>query len=373
MASNPGAWEGLGGPVNLDRYHLEGIDPALDDCCRREVESNRKYNALTSTLNRHDITVLAERRKRHVLHNLKFGSGCRCSYDPDADGGEYRCLIEMREEFNHEKAAGEDEEQDDPKEQEREDSDSDDEFDYLLDEDLPVDSDLEERRRAELEYAMLEQEIALHHGYGAHRQMHPNRVLRGAGLGGARAPPSTVVLHLFDPDSTVSASLDLYLEKLAATYKGTKFMRAGGRSTLLMDTNYAAASLPNLKADTDMPALIAIRNGDVIAVCPRLHGLADEDRIIDHEVRDWLDHANVLVERPPPLDQLCRIRPEEDALLDHMRASNLPPEPRYNCGVPTCNKPFPHEHVGIQNQQQDGLVLPEDTVVDNENATNVQF
>ena len=29
--------EGFGGPVNLDQYHLAGIDPCLEDCCRREV------------------------------------------------------------------------------------------------------------------------------------------------------------------------------------------------------------------------------------------------------------------------------------------------------------------------------------------------
>ena len=29
--------EGLGGPVNVDRYSKAGIDPALEDCCRREV------------------------------------------------------------------------------------------------------------------------------------------------------------------------------------------------------------------------------------------------------------------------------------------------------------------------------------------------
>lgn len=355
--------------VNMDPYSFEGIDPALDDCCRREIESNRMYNALSTTLNRHDVTVLAERRRRHVLDNLKFGKGCRCVYDPDADGGEYRALLEMRVQA----ANGVEEEEEEPEEEEKPepDSDSDDEFDYLLDEDLPVDSELEERRRAELEFAMLGQELALHHGYGAHRQMHPTRILRASGLGGARDPPTTVVLHLFDPDSTVSASLDLYLEELANTYKGTKFMRSGGRSTLLMDTNYARACLPNMKADEDMPALIAVRNGDVIATNVRLEGLVDGDRIMRHAVTDWLEHAHVLEERPPPFDQLCRIRPEEDAMLDHMRVSQL--QPRYDCGIPSCNKPFAHQHVGVETKKQDGLIVPEETIVGSENATNVQI
>ena len=40
--SNPrggGMMEGLGGPVRMDQYSIGGIDPALDDCCRREVRT----------------------------------------------------------------------------------------------------------------------------------------------------------------------------------------------------------------------------------------------------------------------------------------------------------------------------------------------
>ncbi len=38
--------EGLGGPVNIDEYSRDVTDPALEDCCRREVgekdeQSNR--------------------------------------------------------------------------------------------------------------------------------------------------------------------------------------------------------------------------------------------------------------------------------------------------------------------------------------------
>ena len=36
--------EGFGGPVNLDQYHLAGIDPCLEDCCRREVCRKRQWN-----------------------------------------------------------------------------------------------------------------------------------------------------------------------------------------------------------------------------------------------------------------------------------------------------------------------------------------
>jgi hypothetical protein len=36
--------EGLGGPVTMDDYSLAGIDPCLEDCCRREVRKKQVYN-----------------------------------------------------------------------------------------------------------------------------------------------------------------------------------------------------------------------------------------------------------------------------------------------------------------------------------------
>mmetsp|Transcript_26114 Transcript_26114/g.39516 ORF Transcript_26114/g.39516 Transcript_26114/m.39516 type:complete len:405 (-) Transcript_26114:44-1258(-) len=362
---NSNGWEGYGGPVRLDKYHLDGIDPSLDDCCRREVESNRVYNALTSTLSRHDVTVLAERRRRHVLHNLKFGSGCRCTYDPNSDGGDYRALIELREIMKKEQEEADEDEEEEPDHEEEDDKDdSDDEFDYLLDEDLPIDNDLEERRRAELEFSMLHQEMATLHGFGVHRQMHPCRVLKAAGLESrGRSPPDAVVLHLFDPESMKSASLDLILEDLAKTCKGTKFLRSDGRSTLLLNADVASSALPNIKLEEDLPCLVCIDGGTVVSTSPRLQGLTEEDRTLPSALRNWLDRSHVLVESTPPFDQLCSIRPEEDALLDHMRAPKEPELERFDCGVPNCNKTFFHEHVGIGNEQQKGLVVSEEAVL----------
>jgi hypothetical protein len=40
-----GMMEGLGGPVNVDPYDLGGIDPSLEDCCRREVIRHDVFTA----------------------------------------------------------------------------------------------------------------------------------------------------------------------------------------------------------------------------------------------------------------------------------------------------------------------------------------
>jgi hypothetical protein len=408
---NRGMMEGLGGPVRMEHYDIGGIDPALDDCCRREVESNRRYNAKTATLRRHDVAALAERRRRNLVQlktTTEEGAaedGCRCCYDPNSDGGQYRALMELRAERDDEakenrieEYSKEDDKEDDDDEEEKKreqeedkremkrnndnlrdatDSDDDDEFDYLLDDDddLPHDSGikaLEEARRAELEYALLSREVAMQHGYGTHRQLHPARVLKAAGLGNrgsVRDPPQGVVLHLVDPDSRASASLDLYLEEvLSQQYAGTIFLRSGGRSTLLLDAELAQRAFfrHTLEPDRDMPALIAIRDGVVIHTAPLLRGLVDRegDRIVEGAIHDWLSQSGVLIAQAPPMEALCFIRPEEEALMDYMGKAPPPQETpnlahRFNCGLADCNKTFYHEHVGISTSEQDGLLVSE--------------
>eukprot|EP00934_Nitzschia_sp_Nitz4_P007517 Nitzschia sp. Nitz4//scaffold105_size73764//35042//36226//NITZ4_005676-RA/size73764-augustus-gene-0.50-mRNA-1//1//CDS//3329532447//7507//frame0 len=366
MSRLGGTLEGLGGPVNMDKYSLDGIDPTLDVCCQREVQSNRKYNALKSTLQRHDIAALAERRRRHMVTTPGF-EGCRCCYDPNVDGlDDYPALMQYRQDHpsttgNTIAAFAEPEVPEDPP---SEPEDSDDEFDYLLD-DIPGDQDLEDPRRAELEFDMLARQMALQHGYGAHRPIHPTRVLQVAGLGSNRTPPMAVAVHLVDPQSEASASLDVCLEDLATQNAGTMFLRSAGRTTLLMNPA-AKSSLPPLGPE-DLPALVAIRDGVAINVCHQLKGLSahEGDLVESHAVRMWLEQSGVLLSTPPPYHELCFIRPEEEALLDFM-AAGAPPavEERYDCGVDGCCKPFFHEHVGIQNSQQDGLIVKEDDVVE---------
>ena len=352
-------------------------------------------------------------------------------YDPSSDGtGEYRALIEYKERLQKQKDT---DEQDDYEERNvekqpteeplfeatpastdetEEDDDSDDEFDYLLDDDLPGQDEgimaLEEQRRAEMEEQLFCREISQHHGYGCHRQMHPGRVLKAAGLVQLKKQPSAnsaasssstnrlrppaVVLHLVDPDSMASASLDVYFEeRLAKEYPGTVFLRSGGRSTLLMDAPLAEqsfgtssssrlSSFPKIRADQpeDFPALVAIRDGIVVNTCPGLRGLVamspmsdqDEDGdenmlIVESAVHQWLDRCNVLLTRAPPIDYLCNIRPEEEALMDYLaKAVKVEDQAeRYDCGMEGCSKTYPHEHVGIKTSQQDGLVVTEREVL----------
>jgi hypothetical protein len=351
----------------------------LSFLCNFQIESNRKYNALTSTLRRHDVALLAERRRRNLVTTPAF-DGCRCCYDPNSDGHEeYSALLDYKQahpiveqllfqEEEEKKDAGPN-----TSNENESDDDSDDEFDYLLDEDLPGGGEmeeLEEQRRAELEYDILKRQVALQHGYGTHRQLHPVRVLKAAGLAGnpARPPPPAVVLHLVDPDSIASASLDYFLEQeLALKHPGTIFMRAGGRSTFLMDAAIAQKAFSNqLQMDRDFPALVAIRDGVAVNICPRLRGLSAEEggTIEPRAVEMWLEQSGVLRPQPPVFETLCYIRPEEEALMDYLAQPKFKKEEeRYDCGLDSCSKAFPHEHVGVKTSEQDGLVLKEETIL----------
>jgi hypothetical protein len=450
-------WEGLGGPVSYDSTTPTGnqgtlIDPTLDSCCQRDIEEQRIGLSLRTTLRKYDIVAERERRRRHTVsfnhsnstlylgtasnERLKNDSGCRCSYDPSGDGGEYRALTELRmerlrinktnddveddKEFENKNKYSSDDEDDENEDVNHtsqlttkatsgtttnESDGDDDEYDYLLDDDLDSPSDngdtstnaikiFQEQRRMELEWEVFQNEVAMLHGYGIHRQIHPQRVLSIAGLLHSHQsivePPPFVVLHLVDADSIGSASLDLYLEVLATKYRGTMFLRSSGRATILLnDVKTIDTALPMFRnytsaqnVDISMPALVAIRNGIAVNACLQLHGLlssspsnskstCDNSSSFEIEplaVRDWLDRCGVLQDLPPNIDSMCRIRPEEEALLDsckrrQLKSEVIEEEQRYDCGKSGCSKSFPHEHIGERNAQQDGLLISEEEIL----------
>lgn len=316
--------------MHVNRPDFDDIDPTLESCCQREIESNRKGNALVATLAKHDVIAARERQRR----NLITPDDCRCCFDPNQDGGEYRALIELKHQLPKTDGI------DNDKKEDVEDESEEDEFDYLLEDcELPED----EWRRAQLEWNMLQNEIRRFHGYGSVRQMHPLRVV-GAAL---RTP--ACVLHLFDADSRASASLDLYFERtLAPKTMGTLFLRSDGRSTLIMNPTYFKEIEPN----HSLPMLIALKNGAIVNQNLQLQDLTDDNGcIVESAVETWLDRCNVLRQTPLADEDLCRIRPEEQALADSMA-------PRFDCGVQGCYKTFPHKHVGISSH----LVSEEDVL-----------
>ena len=257
------------------------------------------------------------------------------------------------------------------------DTDSDDEFDYLLDEEIETTSAehyYEAQRRAELESMARNHEVLRYHGYGVHRQMHPQRIFPSVGYRNAdkdRYIPPGAVVHLYDAHSPLSVSLDLCLESIASKYPGTKFVRGLGITSIL----YAEECEDGRWKNGDLPMLLALRDGKVAAFSSGLRDFTTgQDAVEPRAVEQWLDHANVLIDALPPVDAVCRIRPEEDMLMENMRQlrglgrqaeeiDNADAQNRYDCGVDGCNKSFFHEHVGVKNDAQDGMLVSESQVL----------
>jgi len=185
-------------------------------------------------------------------------------------------------------------------------------------------------------------------------------------------PPPVVVLHLYDSESMASAWLDSYLEEFAAQARGTLFIRSHGRGTLFQEDTGPLQS--RLHAQTDMPALVLMKEGVVATVCPNLSDILidspeeDQPHVDRSALEAWLFKTGALDQRTPPaFETLCRMRPEEEALMDSLRApTQQSQESYYNCGLPGCQKTFAHEHVGITTEQQDGMVVSANKVLGTE-------
>ena len=76
----------------------------------------------------------------------------------------------------------------------------------------------------------------------------------------------------------------------------------------------------------DLPILLALRDGEIIAWSSGLRDFrcagGGEDSIESDAVERWFDRAGSLILDLPNPDELCGIRPEEDAILMNMRQMN---------------------------------------------------
>jgi hypothetical protein len=404
---------GLGGPIYCQDT-TNDLDPTLDVCCQRDALQQQKADSLRQTLRKYDRVAAAEETHKQTL-NQSGPRGiqhvaCLCRNDLSSDPlPPYRALALLRQQLATERKdkgeahdfnemdrdqevssrnnsiAEEDhfwrnQHDDEKKNDSHSDDDDLDEYDYLLDEDLLGEVTLnpaekwQDLRRAELEQQLNNFYLSQYHGYGVYRAYSPQQVLVEAGLSSTVSPnlddlppPPMVILHLYDVDSVASAVLDMYLEDefvpkySSSLLRSTKVLRSEGRPTVLQDArglvsrHFSGSQM--IQVDTDLPALVAIRQGQVVAVCKRLQGLVTNQQIIENAVYTWLDHAGVLRDTPPPpIEKMCRrLPPEQAAMLASMAALSARDEKQFfDCGVAGCHKPFQHEHVGISNHQQTG-------------------
>ena len=68
MNNYNGMMEGLGGPVRMDQYNSNGIDPTLDACCQRDVRIPReKFWSRRNSAGSLAFFVLLTHRRLHPL------------------------------------------------------------------------------------------------------------------------------------------------------------------------------------------------------------------------------------------------------------------------------------------------------------------
>lgn len=76
-----------------------------------------------------------------------------------------------------------------------------------------------------------------------------------------------------------------------------------------------------------------------------------------------------MLETAPRTEEICHIRPEEEALVEYLTTPKpVDGQELFDCGVPDCQKRYAHEHVGITNEQQTGLVISENDIVGENNG-----
>jgi hypothetical protein len=96
-----------------------------------------------------------------------------------------------------------------------------------------------------------------------------------------------------------------------------------------MDADLARRALPQLN-ESMLSALAAIKDSVAVNVCPKLWGLTigrDDDSAVDkYAVEQCLRQSRVLLSQAPRyMEDLCRIRPEEEALSEYMASKKPSP------------------------------------------------
>merc|ERR1712194_566298 len=102
-----------------------------------------------------------------------------------------------------------------------------------------------------------------------------------------------------------------------------------------------------------LPMILALREGRVVSHSSGLRDLQYAGEVEPRAVEQWLDRAGVLLTTPPPQDLLCKIRPEEEMLLQSMRKlSGLGSRTNYSGGFGGMMK-FMKEESGQKKDQED--------------------
>ncbi len=191
----------------------------------------------------------------------------------------------------------------------------------------------------------------------------------------------TVVCHVYQPLLPLCAWLDIYFEKLAKQYLGTRFRRVEASpdarhyfshlcrrsavdeivavresSTSSMNAHFARKLEEGLKAQ--LPVLMCFVKGELVALETGLQQFGHKDGVYESDALTYLQNTHVLHSR---LEDSMNVSDLERLTqrLHHTQTGNededSDDEGRW-CDVPGCRTKYIHTHIGTSSENQISLV-----------------
>jgi hypothetical protein len=166
-------------------------------------------------------------------------------------------------------------------------------------------------------------------------------VLPAAGILDLVHVRSTMVCHLYHPESDLCAALDLSLERLAARHPGTRWVRGERRACGEVLTRL------RLEVPEDVDALLLLfRDGCLVDYTRGVARFGRGDEVYEDVLEQWLGHAHVLESQAPPVKHARELY-GHGAGEQGGRPAEEGEEEYYDCGKDGCRRTFYHTHVGV--------------------------
>ena len=323
----------------------------LDPCCQKERENERRKFAVSKELRKTDRSNVRNDLRKTVF-TMDGNGKCGCCSKPSID---YALLAQLKQKLEKRNSNSSAINQEVTERRNNEDDDDDDEdgtFAELLNTLTPAD----EERLQQIELSVMRQEKAIANGFAVHIEDsigHMETMI---------AQRRSIVCHLYDPTSSISAIIDYALEILSKKYLGTTFRRIKLSANVLpfrskwrMEDHgncwqpcLAVFTDGQLTASTTKMDLFCNRynNMQEIVVSPTIDG---EDDVLEcirlcvSELEKYLNHARVLEVDLPY--NACGTGFRLFGGVDVDGSDEEEEEHTSYCDMEGCDRNFPHEHV----------------------------
>lgn len=290
----------------------------LDPCCQKELENLRKNREIKAQLRNVDRSYARYDVSKKIFSDPKTFLSCYCCKQVPSSSLDYPLLAHLRSGQNLEE-----------KPTIEMDDDSDEDFD---EDDLKFVESFQQEQKVLMEERANVMNGAQSRGYG----LHFDETLGHLSIMIARG--ENLVLHFYDESSEIDARLDLFLEKLAQQYLGTRFRRrakAFDAIQFMKKRRICAATETTGRSE----GLLAVFAKGLLVEYASVYRFGDDEQVYSNDLLTFLDNTKVLSESLN-IDSTASYRQVND---DDGEADETG---RY-CEEDGCSKDYPHEHIGV--------------------------